>query len=210
MDDNFDHALISAAFNLAAESGWRNVNVAAAAQAAGLPLEQARARFLGRDAILLRFGRWADQAALTGLSEDGSPRDRLFDMLMRRFDALQAQREGVRALMRALPGEPATAVLLGLATQNSMAWLLDAAGLKSGGLTGMLRAKGLSAVWLYALRAWERDDSADLSGTMAALDRALSRAEQVGNWLEGGGAESGPKPFPDIPLDEAGEAAGAI
>ena len=27
------------------------------------------------------------------------------------------------------------------------------------------------------LRAWQRDDSADLSATMAALDKALSRAD---------------------------------
>jgi len=210
MDDTFDQALITSAFTLAAESGWASVSVAAAARAAGLPLEQARARFVGRDAILLRFGRWADQAALTGVTEDGSPRDRLFDMLMRRFDALQSHREGLRALMRALPSDPGTAVLLGASTRASMAWMLGAAGLRTGGLAGMLRTKGLVAVWLYALRAWERDDSADLSGTMAALDRALGRAEQFGTWLEGGGAPDGPKPFPDYPPDEAGEAANSI
>ena len=154
-------------------------------------------------------GAFTDQAALAGVTEDGSPRDRLFDMLMRRFDALQTQRDGVRALMRALPGDPALALLMGLSTQGSMAWLLGAAGLKATGLGGVLRSKGLTAVWIYALRAWERDDSPDLSGTVAALDRALGRAEQVGNWLDGGNKPAGPKPFPDVPLDES-DAAGAI
>ena len=65
MDDaEFDSALIAAAFQMAAEQGWRRVSVAAAARAAGLPLARARARFPGRAAILLRFGRLADQAAL--------------------------------------------------------------------------------------------------------------------------------------------------
>ena len=48
---------------------------------------------------------------------------------------------------------------------------------------GELKLRGLVAVWLWTLRAWERDDSTDLSPTMAALDQALSRAEQAARWL---------------------------
>ena len=89
-DTVFDQAVISAAFGLAARKwvvrrlAWRPPR-----GRRGCRWKQARARFAGRDAILLRFGRFADQAALTGVTEDGSPRDRLFDMLMRRFDAMQ-------------------------------------------------------------------------------------------------------------------------
>jgi hypothetical protein len=210
-DTQFDQALITAAFTLAAESGWAAVSVAAAARAAGLPLERARARFRDRTSILMRFGRHADEAALTGVTEDGSPRDRLFDMLMRRFDAMQSQRDGIRALLHAIPTDPGLAILMGATTSGSMAWMLGAAGLKTSGLSGLLRTKGLTAVWLYTLRAWERDDTADLSGTMAALDRALSRAERLGSWLEGGApASSEPKPFPDYPPDGSEDPAGAI
>lgn len=196
-DDSFDRTLIEAAFTLAARDGWNAVSVAAAAHEAGLPLPRARERFAGANAILLRFGRIADQAALTGAATDGTPREKLFDVLMRRIDALQAHRDGVRALIHALPANPAEALLLGAATGASMGWMLEGAGISSTGPRGMLRAKGLTAVWLFALRAWVRDSSADLSGTMAALDRALARAEQFGQWLDGAAAPSGPKPFPD-------------
>ena len=114
---------------MAAEQGWRSVSVAAAARAAGLPLARARERFPGRAAILLRFGRLADQAALAEAPSDGPARDRLFDLLMRRIDALQAHRAGVLALLRALPGEPPIALLLTLATRRSMRWMLEAAGI---------------------------------------------------------------------------------
>ncbi len=130
MDDAaFDNALIAAAFQLAAEQGWRRVSVVAAARAAGLPLARARERFPGRSAILLRFGRLADQAALAEAPSEGPVRDRLFDLLMRRIDALQTHRAGVLALLRALPAEPPTALLLALATRRSMRWMLAAAGI---------------------------------------------------------------------------------
>ena len=60
------------------------------------------------------------------------------------------------------------------------------------GLDLMLFA--FTAVWLATLRAWTRDDTADLGATMAALDRALDRAEQVARALrlEPGDTTAGP------------------
>jgi hypothetical protein len=184
-DDAFDSALIGAAFAQAAEFGWRHVTIAGAARAGGLPLARARARFPGRAKLLLRLGRIADQAALAEVPAEGTVRDRLFDLLMRRIDVLQAHRAGVIALLRALPCEPPTAVLLACATRRSLRWLAPSVGIDLSGLRGELKLRGLLAAWLWTLRAWERDESADLSATMAALDTALGRAEQAMRWLRG-------------------------
>jgi ubiquinone biosynthesis protein COQ9 len=184
-DSEFDTALVAAAFRIAGEEGWRKVNVPAAARAADLSLSEARARFPSRAAILLRFGRLADQTALQDAPSDGSVRDRLFDLLMRRFDVLQTHRAGVKALLKALPTDPPTAILLACASKRSMRWMLQAAGVTATGPRGEIQVRGLLAVWLWAVRAWERDTSDDLSGTMAAIDKALERAEQVASWLHG-------------------------
>jgi len=184
-DDDFDAALIAAALALAADRGWRSVSVAAAARAAELPLSRARVRFPSRHHVLLALGRMADQAVLGDVPTDGSVRDRLFDLLMRRIDAFQKHRAGVLAVLRALPADPCTAVILTCATRRSMRWMLDAAGAPTGGLTGELRVRGLIGVWLWAIRAWERDESEDLGATMAALDTALMQAERAASWLSG-------------------------
>ncbi len=213
MDDAaFDKALVAAFFQLAAQRGWAHASVAAAAREASLPLDQARTRFPARAVVLIRFGRMADQAALADVPADGSVRDKLFDLLMRRIDALQTHRAGVLALVRALPSEPPTALLLACATRRSMRWMLEAAGCSARGLRGELRVRGLVGIWLWALRAWERDESEDLSATMAALDAALRRAERVAGWV--GRARPAPEataepaaptsdespPSPDAPL----------
>ncbi|HTW26348.1 MAG TPA: TetR family transcriptional regulator [Acetobacteraceae bacterium] len=196
-DSDFDRALIGAAFALAADRGWEAVSVAQAARRGGLPLDRARARFPGRAAILLRFGLLADQTALVGEPAEAGPRGQLFDLLMRRFDALQAHRAGVLALLRALPMHPATGLLLTAATLRSMRWMLEAASIGTHGPLGRLRVKGLLAVWLATVRAWQADDSADLSATMAALDRALARAERAAAWLPG----DRPGPMPPVGED---------
>ncbi len=179
MDDTeFDRALIAAAFDRAATHGWLRVSVPEAARAAGLDLALARARIPGRCALLRRFGTLADQAALAGIG-DGPARDQLFDIVMRRIDVLQTHRGGVTALLRALPFDPMAALVLASASLGSMAWLLHGAGIEAGGIKGRLRAKAMLAVWLWTVRAWQRDTSEDLSATMAALDQALTRAEQA-------------------------------
>ncbi len=184
MDDiEFDKAMITAGFEQAALTGWRGLSIVEAARGAGLPLDRARARFPGPAALLLRFGLMADQAALAEPSLEATVRERLFDLLMRRFDVFQQHREGVLAVLRALPTDPVMALGLGAATLRSMAWMLEAAGVPAAGIGGQLRAQGLVGVWLYVLRAWTTDDSADLAGTMAALDKALDQAARYSNTL---------------------------
>jgi hypothetical protein len=75
--------------------------------------------------------------------------------------------------------DPFLAVPLLSALPGSMAWMLEAARIGTDGFGGAVRANGLVAVWLYTLRAWSRDATEDLGATMAALDRALDRAEQA-------------------------------
>ena len=184
-DTQLDQALIAAVFSQAALRGWADVNIAEAARDADLPLGRVRARFPGRGTVLLRFGVQADQVALTAGSSEPSPRERLFDMVMSRFDALQQHRAGVLQLLSALRTDPATSLVLYGATLRSMKWLLDGAGIPSSGIVGGLRVHGLLTLWLYALRAWEGDESPDLSATMAAVDRGLDRAIQAENMLPG-------------------------
>ena len=220
-DSDLDRALIAALFEQAALRGWPDASIASAARDAGLPLDRVRARFPSKGAVLLRFGLLADQAALGSGTPDEPPRDRLFDMVMRRFDSLQPHRDGVLALLRALPREPDTGALLYAATLRSMRWLLDAAGVPTGGLAGQLRAHGLLAIWLRGLRTWQTDESQDLSTTMATVDKGLDQALRAERWLpfrSGSAAEAaevldvvdgpvedtGTDPFPSPPPEPPG------
>ena len=199
-DTEFDRALVTSAFNLAGEVGWSEVSVTAAARAADLKLDRARGRFGGKAGVLARFGQIADQAALAHAAGEGDSRDRLFDLVMRRIDVLQAHRAGVLALRDYLPRNPGLALMLTAATAGSMAWLLEAAGISAGGVRGRLRVQGLTAAWLYVVRAWQSDETEDLAATMAALDKALDRAMQAEAWLR----PSREQPLPDdVAMDDA-------
>jgi len=199
-DDEFDAALVKSAFSLGGEKGWRHVSAAAAARDAGLDLARARSRFPGHGALLKRFGALADAHALTGALTDGTVKDRLFDILLRRFDFLQAHRAGVVSLLRGLPLEPALAAWLASEDLRSMGWILEAAGVSATGLRGEIAKRGLAVVWAWGIRAWLRDESEDLSATMAAVDVALARADQIAARFANDGFTS-EAAEPELPLE---------
>jgi AcrR family transcriptional regulator len=172
--------VIDAAMSLAAERGWRELSLAEIAQAAKLPLSEVYPEFTSKQAILGRLMRRVDAAVLAEEDRDpaqGSARDRLFDVIMRRFDALQPYKAGLGNVIYDQCRDP-LAVLCALPRLcGSMALMLESVRLSADGPVGCLRVKGLTAIYLATLRDWLRDDSEDLAKTMASLDRRLTRAD---------------------------------
>lgn len=178
--DQFDTTLLESAMSLAGTRGWRNLSMPEIARHAGLDIGEVRIRYPFKTSILLLLGRLADRAALI---DDGSletPREALFDLLMRRFDVFQQYRTGVLSVLRDLPYEPLTLGILGAATMDSMRWIAGAAGIETAGLQGFLRVQRVTALWTHALRAWEKDENEDLGSTMAALEQGLDRGARMG------------------------------
>lgn len=174
--------LIDAALALAAERGWRDVTLRDIAEAANVSLAETYAVYPSRQAVLRDFARRIDAAVLAseepGAAEGGA-RDRLFDVLMRRFDALAPYKAGLANVLADQARDP-LAVACGLCLlRRSMACMLEAANLSAAGLRGALRIKGLSVAYLAALRVWLRDESEDHAPTMAALDRGLARLDRA-------------------------------
>lgn len=200
--DSFDRDVTAALLAVAGREGWSGTTMTAIAEEAGCTLAALRARFACREALLLRFGTIIDVTVAAGETTGETPRERLFDVLMRRFDVLQPHRAGVLAVARAAPGDPCLLAAGAPAAVRSMAWMLEIAGLPATGIAGQLRAKALLALWLAAFRAWAKDDSADMSATMAALDRLLDRAEGLARTLEPFLAGRGAKPKPASEAEE--------
>ena len=179
--------LVDASLALAAERPWGGIALAEIAAAAGLSLAELHDVAPAKSDLVRAFLKRVDAAVLAGPAPAPAEpaRDRLFDVLMRRFDALRPHKAAVASILDGVARDPVQALCGWPALLRSMRWMLEAAGLDAAGLKGMLRAKGLAMVWLAALRTFLADDSEDLSATMAALDRALKRAEPFGRALDG-------------------------
>jgi AcrR family transcriptional regulator len=180
-----EDALVAALWRVIATHGWPGLTMGRLAAEAAVPMATLRDRFPSRLDPLILHGRRVDHAVLAGTipGQGGAARDRLFDVLMRRLDAMQPHRAGILRFLRDMRRDPSLAVLLGPQLSLSMRWMLDAAEIEGSGGRRRAMSLGLVGVWLATVRAWAEDESEDLGPTMAALDRALDRAEQVARTL---------------------------
>lgn len=171
--------LIDAMLDMVATDGWSAITLDAIALHAGMAPSDVRALCADRGELLDAYARRVDAAACADAQAGTDPAahyDELLDILMRRFETLQHHRQAVARLVREVPADPITLLRRLPQSQRSFASLAAAAGYPDKCLSAVVFAKGLSAVWLATQRDWLRDDTPDLSITMASLDRNLGRA----------------------------------
>lgn len=181
--DEDRRAIIEAFEKQVVETGWFALRPALVAEAAGVPLDRARRLFPTKADLLTGLAQAIDEEVLSeGLADPNEPaRDRLFEVMMRRMDALQDRRPVIEALFEQLARDPATALHHLLSVPNSMAWMLQAARIDANGLEGRLKARALMVVYALVLRVWLQDDTDDMDPTMKALDERLKFTEELAN-----------------------------
>jgi AcrR family transcriptional regulator len=174
--------VVAALMALAAEERWADITIRAVAERAQLSLAEFRDIFPSKGAVLAAFARQIDRSVLEGTDkdfEDESAKERLFDVLMRRLDALQPYREAIRNILAWTRGDPLAAAALNQVAVNSMRFMLEAAGIDSEGPVGPLKLQGLTLAWLRVVDVWLDDDDIGMARTMAALDRELTRGGRI-------------------------------
>lgn len=174
--------LVDAMLDIVTDDGWRAVTIEGVAARANVQAPDAYAVCADRAELFNAFARRVDVAASREAvpgADDVARYDELLDIMMRRFEVLQARRDAVARLIRELPGDPLSLVRILPQSQRSFAFLARAAGYDDRTPSALFLAKTLSAVWLATQRDWIRDDTPDLSITMASLDRNLRRAMRL-------------------------------
>ena len=177
------------AFATIEEKGWSRLTLTDLAAALELSLVELRAMVDSKYDLISALNRQVDEAVLqecASIDLNDSPRDRLFEVMMARFDALTPYRDALGMMAFSARSDFRLAAMTHKHLQRSMGWMLEAAGLGEGGLRGKFRQNGLTVVYIRASMAWLKDDSEDLSATMKALDQALEDAERWANSVENG------------------------
>ncbi len=172
---------IEAFMSLLAERSFDNIGLAEVAGRAGLKLSQLRAEFGSTLAIYAAHVKNIDRIVLESEKGDmtNEPvRERLFDVLMRRLEALAPYKEAARSMMHSARRHPGLAFALNCMAVRSQAWMLEAAGISASGPRGALRAQGAALMFARVVGVWLDDEEEGLDRTMAALDRGLSSAQR--------------------------------
>jgi AcrR family transcriptional regulator len=178
---------VDALMALLTDHAFEQIGLAEVAGRAGIKLSQLRTEFGSTLAILAAHIKDIDRTVLSGGDADMAEepaRERLFDVLMRRLEALGPYKPAVRSIMCSARRNPGLAFALNGMAVRSQRWMLEAAGIGASGPRGVLRAQGAALMFARVLTVWIGDDDEGLDRTMAALDRGLASAERWAGFLD--------------------------
>ena len=174
--------IIATLMALLAEKPIERIDLNEIATGAGVSLGMLRGEFSSKLAILAAHVKALDRAVLEGGDGDMGeepPRERLFDVLMRRLEMLAPHKEAMASLLRSARRNPGLALALNAMAVRSQQWMLAAAGIHASGPRGMVQAQGLAVLFARVLRTFVHDDDDGHARTMAELDRALGRGARL-------------------------------
>lgn len=179
---------VEAFLGLLATRSYADISLTDIAEAAGLKPSALRQAVSGKSELLAAFAGQVDAAVLDDRDDsmfDQPPRDRLFDVLMTRLDALAPHKSALTQLRKDAMRDPALAMCLNGIAVRSQGWMLAAAGVSIPGIKGRLVQQGLAVSFARVLETFLEEEDESLPRTMAALDRELDRGE---DWLRRLGA----------------------
>lgn len=174
--------VLASAFRLALADGWKHVTMSAIAKDADLSLTELRSVLPSKQALPRLLSAEINRQVEADYvpAEPPEPvRERLFDLLMTRFEKLTPYREGLASVTRDGLMDPFFVINQLCAVRSSMVHLMTLTQLSTDGPFGKIRLKGLSFIYVSVFRIWLRDDTKDLSKTMSELDKALDKADRI-------------------------------
>jgi ubiquinone biosynthesis protein COQ9 len=175
--------LIAAAMRLADTRPWAEITLIDIAEAAGVSLADLKTSVASKPELIAAFMTAVDDAVVkSAVARDVSqpPRDRLFEVIMGRFDLLMPYKTALKSIAAGRTADPGL-IRPFLASQH---WMLQAAGIGTDGTQGTMRVLGLGSLYAAIFQTWLNDDDPGMAKTMASLDRRLRRGEQTLTTIE--------------------------
>jgi len=171
--------VVDALMRLAASRPWSQIELGDIATEAGISLSALRGLFPSKLAMLGGLTRIVDDAVLAGMSDDlagESVREQMFDLVMRRLDALAPYKEALRRIVPVIRRDPLTLAALNRGAVNSWRYMLASIGVATEDALGSIRIQGAVVLMARVSEVWLDDSEPEMSKTMARLDRELKIA----------------------------------
>jgi hypothetical protein len=173
--------LAQAARDCAATKAWDQISLRELCEHASVTLADCAAENITKAHIAAHLDQDLDQNMLAAAREfdrTASVRDRLFDVMMARFDAMEDNRAAWYSILSGETSDPLARLARQGRRARAAAWALEAAGVTASDLRGAGRTIGLARILRLVESVW-RDDGPDLAKTMARLDQELRQGEEL-------------------------------
>lgn len=183
--------ILDAALDLAGRKSWEAVRLHDVAAELQMSLNEVRAEFREKEELTDAWFDRADAAMLQEAAVPGfpglSPRERLHRLIMAWLMAQASQRRVTRQMIcgKFEPGHIHYQYAGLLRVSRTVQWLREAAQRDAMLPWRAIEETVLTSIYLATFFYWMRDDSEQATRTSTFLDKLLSQAERLAQWIPG-------------------------
>jgi len=172
---------IKKGFDLINDIGWEKFSIEELSIREKIPLNELKVYFKCKYSIVEKFSKMIDLNIESKLRiqdfNDSSKKDILFELIMMRFDEMEEFKGSLVKVLDASKNKPLLISIITKNVFNSMDFFLELSNSYNNYAFDVLKKNFLFIIYSITFKTWLSDNTADLSKTMAELDRLLSTAE---------------------------------
>ena len=175
-----------AAFELAQQEGWRWLTSSKVSDQTGIKEGKIKNIYPTKYELIFHLIDDMNKFAINSknFSIDDSLHDKLFDLLMARFDFLYPYKSTIQLIVSDSSNNPQFYAKLLIKLKESMTLTLRVIGVQVSGWQGRLKIRGISLVYINSFRVWLNDESLDSGQTMATLNSGLEKANSIASFFD--------------------------
>ena len=175
--------LIKKSFELVSEIGWENFNLKLLAEKNKFELDDIKTIFKTKSSVLKEFSIMIDEEVVNSINQndfiDNPVKDNLFEIIMMRFEKLKPYKNGILKILNSAKKNPLILKKVSRQLFSSLDFFLEVSNAKDNFLFDKFKLSALFVIYSYVFNIWLKDDSDEMSKTMAELDSLLSKSEII-------------------------------
>ncbi len=175
--------IIKKSFKLIEKIGWERFSFQKLSEKEKIPLNFLKSNYKCKYTVIEKFSQMIDRQVESNISandlEDSSVKDKLFELIMLRFDELESFKKALKNIFLSAKKNPLLISIISKNLLSSLDFYLEVSNSYQNSPTDIFKKNFLLLIYSLVFETWINDKTEDLSKTMSQLDKYLSVAEQT-------------------------------
>ena len=181
--NNKEHYLLKKAFEIIERDGWETFSLQNLSKQEKIKNEDIKFYFKNKNEIIDKFSTMMDSIVESKVNLDdfkiSSKKDNLFELIMLRLEEMKNFKISLVKIIESAKKKPLLLKRISSNVMNTLDFYLELTSCYENTPIDFLKQNTLFFIYSFTFKTWLKDESDDLSSTMAELDRLLTFSEKA-------------------------------
>ena len=181
--DNKEHYILKKAFQIIEREGWEKFSLLNLSKEEKIEQKKVRLYFKNKDEVIDKFSIMIDSKVESKINFNdfkiSSKKDNLFELIMIRLEEMQTYKIALIKIIDSAKKKPFLLSKISNNVMNTLDFYLELTSCYDNSAIDFFKKPTLFFIYSFTFNTWLKDETDDLSKTMAELDRLLTLSEKT-------------------------------